>query len=105
MFGNDPPGRNLGGADQLESSMMRSTKPVFAPHETMRFRKLLLRWYAKHQRKLPWRGQTDPYRILVSEVMLQQTRVAVVEGRYKEFLRQFPSIHKLARAREETVLA
>jgi len=69
------------------------------------FRKLLLRWYARHQRKLPWRRQTDPYRILVSEIMMQQTRVAVVEDRYKEFLRQFPTIRALARAREQTVLA
>jgi A/G-specific adenine glycosylase len=66
---------------------------------------LLLRWYAAHQRKLPWRGQTDPYRILVSEIMLQQTRVAVVEDRYKKFLRQFPTVRTLARSREQTVLA
>ena len=69
------------------------------------FRKLLLRWYRKHQRNLPWRGQSDPYRILVSEIMLQQTRVAVVEQRYPEFLRQFPSARRLAQAREQTVLA
>jgi A/G-specific adenine glycosylase len=69
------------------------------------FRKLLLRWYAAHQRKLPWRGQTDPYRILVSEIMLQQTRVAVVEDRYKKFLRQFPTVRALARSRQQTVLA
>jgi A/G-specific adenine glycosylase len=70
-----------------------------------KFRKLLMRWYAKCQRKLPWRGQTDPYRILVSEIMLQQTRVAVVEERFAKFLRQFPNVHRLARARVQTVLA
>ena len=69
------------------------------------FRKLLLRWYATHQRRLPWRRHTDPYRILVSEIMLQQTRVAVVEDRYKKFLFQFPTVRALARAREQTVLA
>jgi A/G-specific adenine glycosylase len=69
------------------------------------FRKRLLRWYGKNQRKLPWRGETDPYRILVSEIMLQQTRVAVVEERYKDFLRRFPTVRRLARAREQTVLA
>ncbi|HKW76895.1 MAG TPA: A/G-specific adenine glycosylase [Terriglobales bacterium] len=73
--------------------------------EPGRFRRLLLDWYQRHHRKLPWRGETDPYPILVSEIMLQQTRVAVVESRYKEFLRRFPTIQKLARAREQSVLA
>src|SRR5689334_2731611 len=69
------------------------------------FRRLLLRWFRKHQRKLPWRGESDPYRILVSEIMLQQTRVSVVEDRYRKFIAQFPTAERLARAREETVLA
>jgi len=69
------------------------------------FRKLLLRWFDREKRILPWRGERDPYRILVSEVMLQQTRVAVVEERYQKFLRQFPSVGRLSRAREQTVLA
>jgi A/G-specific adenine glycosylase len=69
------------------------------------FRRRLLRWFQRHHRKLPWRGERDPYRILVSEIMLQQTRVAVVEDRYKKFIAQFPTVEKLARAREQTVLA
>src|SRR5437899_11933794 len=69
------------------------------------FRRRLLGWYQKHKRQLPWRGESDPYRILVSEIMLQQTRVAVVEDRYRKFLRQFPTVRKLARATEESVLA
>jgi len=69
------------------------------------FRRLLLRWFQKHQRKLPWRGENDPYRVLVSEIMLQQTRVAVVEDRYRKFIAQFPTAERLARAREQTVLA
>ncbi len=69
------------------------------------FRTNLLRWFRKEQRALPWRETKDPYRILVSEIMLQQTRVAVVEDRYKMFLRQFPTAQRLARAREQTVLA
>ena len=69
------------------------------------FRRRLLRWFQQSQRTLPWRGETDPYRILVSEIMLQQTRVAVVEDRYRKFVAQFPSVERLARAREETVLA
>jgi A/G-specific adenine glycosylase len=70
-----------------------------------RFRRLLLDWYDRSQRKLPWRGESDPYRILVSEIMLQQTRVAVVENRYKKFIAQFPTPERLARAKEQTVLA
>jgi len=70
-----------------------------------RFRSDLFRWYDQSQRKLPWRGETDPYRILVSEIMLQQTRVAVVEARYSAFLQQFPTVERLARAREASVLA
>ncbi len=65
----------------------------------------MLGWYDREKRDLPWRGESDPYRILVSEIMLQQTRVAVVEERYKQFLRQFPTVRKLAQSREETVLA
>jgi len=56
------------------------------------FRRRLLEWFRTHQRKLPWRGERDPYRILVSEIMLQQTRVAVVEDRYRKFIAQFSSV-------------
>jgi A/G-specific adenine glycosylase len=69
------------------------------------FRRRLLRWFGRHQRALPWRGQRDPYRILVSEIMLQQTRVAVVEDRYRKFIAQFPTVKKLAQSWEQTVLA
>lgn len=69
------------------------------------FRTRLLRWFEREKRSLPWRGETDPYRILVSEIMLQQTRVVVVKERYRQFLRQFPNVSRLARAKEETVLA
>lgn len=70
-----------------------------------RFRRGLLGWFHQHQRKLPWRGERDPYRILVSEIMLQQTRVAVVEDRYRKFVASFPTVQKLAKANEEAVLA
>jgi A/G-specific adenine glycosylase len=69
------------------------------------FRQRLLRWFDREQRSLPWRGEHDPYRILVSEIMLQQTRVAVVEERYKQFIAQFPDTGQLARARQQSVLA
>lgn len=82
------------------------SSPVkFTSQQVRDFRKRLLRWFHREQRKLPWRGEADPYRILVSEIMLQQTRVAVVQERYKPFLQQFPTAEKLARAREQTVLA
>lgn len=70
-----------------------------------RLRRALLSWYGKNGRDLPWRNTRDPYRIWVSEVMLQQTRVAVVIERYQRFLQRFPSVHELARARESSVLA
>jgi A/G-specific adenine glycosylase len=79
--------------------------PFFAKAHAKGFRKLLLRWFDREKRALPWRGESKPYRILVSEIMLQQTRVAVVEERYKRFLRRFPTVKRLARAREQTVLA
>jgi A/G-specific adenine glycosylase len=69
------------------------------------FRKHLLTWYDAHARALPWRESRDPYRVWLSEIMLQQTRVAAVVAHYKEFLRRFPTVEKLARAREASVLA
>jgi A/G-specific adenine glycosylase len=72
---------------------------------TARFRRSLLTWYAHHARELPWRESRDPYRVWLSEIMLQQTRVAAVMGHYEEFLRRFPTVEKLAAAREASVLA
>src|SRR5215472_12960607 len=70
-----------------------------------RLRGALLAWYDKSHRDLPWRGTRDPYRIWVSEVMLQQTRVAAVLLHYEKFLRRFPTVRKLADAPESAVLA
>jgi A/G-specific adenine glycosylase len=64
-----------------------------------------MRWYRAHARTLPWRGTTDPYGIWVSEIMLQQTRVAAVIEHYNEFLRRFPTLVSLALAPEPEVLA
>ena len=66
--------------------------------------KKLLAWYKKHQRDLPWRRTRDPYAIWVSEIMLQQTQVATVIPYYERFLKRFPTVQKLARAREQSVL-
>jgi A/G-specific adenine glycosylase len=65
----------------------------------------LLAWYDAHARDLPWRESRDPFRVWVSEIMLQQTRVAAVVEHYHEFLRRFPTVKKLAAAREASVLA
>jgi len=72
---------------------------------TPAFRERLLAWYDEHARDLPWRQSRDPYRVWLSEIMLQQTRVAAVIAHYREFLRRFPSVEKLAAAREASVLA
>jgi A/G-specific adenine glycosylase len=62
-------------------------------------------WYRARARTLPWRGTSDPYQIWVSEIMLQQTRVAAVIDHYREFLRRFPTLVSLALAAEADVLA
>lgn len=65
----------------------------------------LVDWYERSARDLPWRRTRDPYRILVSEIMLQQTRVEAVEPRYRSFLERFPDLRTLAAADEQEVLA
>jgi len=70
-----------------------------------RYRRQLLDWFDRHKRDLPWRRDRDPYRVWLSEVMLQQTRVAAVTDHYQRFLRRFPTLKKLASARESSVLA
>jgi len=69
------------------------------------FRRKLLAWYDLHRRNLPWRESTDPYRVWVSEIMLQQTRVAAVLEHYARFMKRFPTVEALANAREQSVLA
>ena len=73
--------------------------------ETVAVRRSLLRWYDRNKRELAWRAHRDPYRIWVAEVMLQQTRIAVVEPAYRRFLRAFPTMRRLAMAEEEEVVA
>ena len=69
------------------------------------FRRALSAWYKAHARVLPWRESADPYRVWVSEIMLQQTRVAAVIEHYTAFLRRFPTVVALALAEEAEVLA
>jgi A/G-specific adenine glycosylase len=74
----------------------KSTPSV--PPGARRFRRRLLAWFHHNGRDLPWRRTRDPYRILVSEVMLQQTQVARVTEYYPRFLNAFPTLHQLAAA-------
>jgi A/G-specific adenine glycosylase len=73
--------------------------------DSILFRRKLMSWYKAHARELPWRNVTDPYRTWLSEIMLQQTRVAAVIDHYKAFLRHFPTLLSLALATEAEVLA
>jgi A/G-specific adenine glycosylase len=72
------------------------------PHP--QFRRKLLAWYARAARDLPWRRTRDPYAIVVSEFMLQQTQVSRVSEYYPRFLERFPTIEHLARARPKAVM-
>jgi A/G-specific adenine glycosylase len=69
------------------------------------FRRRLLEWYRRNGRALPWRTTSDPYHILVSEIMLQQTQVDRVLPKYHEWLGKYPSLSALARAPEDEVAA
>ena len=72
--------------------------------DAMAFRRALLDWYDRAKRELPWRGTRDPYRVWLSEIMLQQTRAEAVAPRYEAFLARFPTVEALAAADEEAVL-
>ncbi len=79
--------------------------PSLTPLALRKLRRALLTWYDANRRELPWRRDADPYRIWVSEIMLQQTRVAAVLDHYARFLKKFPTVQSLAAAREASVLA
>ena len=73
------------------------------PQHRRRFRARLLAWYRRHGRDLPWRKTSDPYHILVSEIMLQQTQVDRVLPKYHEWLDKYPTLETLAAAPEREV--
>ncbi len=85
----------------------RRTRPLPTPPpaDRRRFRARLLAWYRRNGRDLPWRRTSDPYHILVSEIMLQQTQVDRVLPKYAEWLDKFPSFETLAAAAESDVTA
>ena len=70
----------------------------------MDFAHSVLEWYAAHRRDLPWRDISDPYRIWVSEIILQQTRVVQGRSYYERFVSTFPNVESLAAATEDEVL-
>jgi len=78
--------------------------PLPSPTSRQRFRKRLLSWYRRYGRTLPWRTTDDPYHVLVSEVMLQQTQVERVLPKYDEWLTKYPSLDALADASEADVV-
>lgn len=78
---------------------------IWSPRVRKAFAQKLLDWYDGNGRDLPWREIKDPYRVWISEIMLQQTRVGAVLDHYRRFLKRFPTIETLARAREQSVLA
>jgi A/G-specific adenine glycosylase len=80
-----------------------STTSLPDPAARRRFRRALLAWYRVHGRDLPWRRTSDPYHILVSEIMLQQTQVDRVLPKYREWLDKYPSLAALASAAEADV--
>jgi A/G-specific adenine glycosylase len=89
----------------MRALAMKPPQAMLAPKERRAFRRRLLRWFDGNQRQLPWRADGEPYRVWISEVMLQQTRVAVVRDRYPDFLARFPSVERLAAAKLPEVLA
>src|SRR6266853_4368443 len=76
-----------------------------APEQVVRVHSSLLQWYAAEQRDLPWRSTRDPYAILVSEIMLQQTQVDRVLPKYQQFLSAFPTLVDLAAAPTADVIS
>ncbi|MFZ5863395.1 MAG: A/G-specific adenine glycosylase [Nitrospirota bacterium] len=78
--------------------MARPNTPRLNPVAARAFQRRLLAWYRRHGRDLPWRNTSDPYEILVSEIMLQQTQVERVIPKYHEFLGKYPTLEELAAA-------
>ena len=91
----------------IEPHNLQNAAPVttnLTPAILKKFRKALQAWYAAHGRELPWRLTHDPYRIWISEIMLQQTTVVAVIPYFERFLARFPTVHELAAADESEVL-
>jgi A/G-specific adenine glycosylase len=97
------PGKERRPPRNSQSSKRRKRKSPpnqihIPPGQKRKFRERLLKWYARHGRDLPWRHTLDPYHILVSEIMLQQTQVDRVLPKYREWLVKYPTMEDLAEA-------
>jgi len=88
----------------MTQAKMKTGRRNLSPGAINRFRKVILDHYKGHGRTLPWRLTTDPYLVLVSEIMLQQTQVDRVTPKYEEFIARFPDFSALARATLQDVL-
>src|SRR5947209_6341763 len=88
-----------------KQSLFSSFPYQIAPELVVQVHYFLLRWYSAEQRDLPWRSTNDPYAILVSEIMLQQTQVDRVLPKYHQFLQAFPTLADLARASTADVIS
>jgi len=95
--------KKVQGRDQQQSGS--PLYPRLSPDEVESWRGIIYRYYQAHKRELPWRQTWDPYHILVSEIMLQQTQVERVLSKYGQFLNRFPNLATLARAPWPEVLA
>jgi A/G-specific adenine glycosylase len=87
-----------------ENGALMNAPSSLAASELKKFRAALLSWFRTYQRNLPWRRDSDPYRIWISEIMLQQTRVAAVIPYFEKFCARFPDVQALAEADEAEVL-
>ena len=100
--------RRLSRSQRAVSKGSSSSRPACPPlptsTERRAFRRRLLTWYRRNGRDLPWRSTRDPYHILVSEVMLQQTQVDRVQPKYDEWITRYPTLEALAAAREKDVV-
>jgi A/G-specific adenine glycosylase len=86
------------------NSKKHAAAAFFSTSQKQTLRRKLLGWYARHARKLPWRESRDPYRVWISEIMLQQTQVATVRDYFARFVKALPTVHHLAAADEQDVL-
>jgi A/G-specific adenine glycosylase len=93
----------MSGRTRTQAAARAAGTALPPPAASARFRRRLLEWYRTHGRDLPWRRTSDPYHILVSEIMLQQTQVDRVLPKYQEWLDKYPTLEALAGAPEADV--
>ena len=100
-----PPVRSVSRCASRPAATLEDVTVLPDPRVRRRVRRALLDWYAASHRDFPWRGTTDPYAVLVSEVMLQQTQASRIAARFPRFMARFPTVESLAVAPASAVLA